>query len=57
MKTLFLFSFILFTRAEIVHDFLYKKYDQEYVTNPELKQVLNLTLAVRAKFKGKNGEI
>jgi hypothetical protein len=36
MKTLLLIIFIFLSHAEVAHDFLYKKYDQEYVTNPEL---------------------
>ncbi len=36
MKTLLLIVFICIAHAEVVHDFLYKKYDQDYVTNPEL---------------------
>jgi hypothetical protein len=57
MKSLILLSFILFSQAEVAHDFLYKKYDQEYVTNPELNQVLTLKLAIKAEFKRKNNTI
>ena len=57
MKTLLLIIFIFLTHAEVAHDFLYKKYDQEYVTNPELNQVLTLKLAIKAEFKRKNNTI